>query len=464
MELYHYRSVNSAIHEISSGKFKFSGVQELNDPIEGYCRVYWQGDEAAWEGLFRNYICGLFMSMSLYRLAGNEKEISQSAVPLDIHQWDNAPLGNLLAQVEDCFLEDRHVKKLISYLSEQDISCSPEALTLLLRLVHERAFYICMKQMQDHNLIGKNEFLLVEPHFPDENAWQIFAASLQLQNYKKITQAGHFIIRDMLDCFLLGNIDQSEATSEQRRLWTKLRMDFPTMYVEQSRRILFPNQYVVCFSSNAASSVMWGNYAQNHTGVCLIYSTDEANCIPINSGVTASIDGVALYFRAMKLHKVDYSGAKVQRNFFTSLGKCNRSQIQNWLLGSDGKQSRLLDEYDTSVWRETYWDDFHKMYHTKMSGWNYEKEYRIGVSDTFYDYDRQEEAHCLFLSYDPQYLKGVIWGVRTSLSDKRSILKALKSLGKSVNELDIRQAEYDESTNEIKIRKVSYIALQEANR
>ena len=123
MELFHYRSVKSAINEISTGKFKFSGVRELNDPIEGYCRIYWQGDEAAWEGLFRNYICGLFMSMSLYRLAGNEKEILKLAVPLDIHQWDNVPIGKLLMQVENCFLNDGYVRKLSSNLVERDISC-----------------------------------------------------------------------------------------------------------------------------------------------------------------------------------------------------------------------------------------------------------------------------------------------------------------------------------------------------
>ena len=463
MELFHYRSVKSAINEISTGKFKFSGVRELNDPIEGYCRIYWQGDEAAWEGLFRNYICGLFMSMSLYRLAGNEKEILKLAVPLDIHQWDNVPIGKLLMQVENCFLNDGYVRKLISNLVERDISCSPEFLTLLLRFVHERAFYICMKQMQDHNLIDKKEYFLVEPHSPDVNSLHMLAASLPLQKYENITQSGHFALRDMLDYFLLGVTDQNETAVEQRRLWVKLRLDFPTMYVEQSRRILFPNLYVVCFSSNAASSVMWGNYAQNQAGACLIYSTDESNCIPIKSGVTASKDGVKLHFRNMDIHKIDYSGAKVQRNFFTSLGRCNRSQIQNWLLDSNGNRSRLLDEYGTGVWRETYWSDFHKMYHAKMSGWDYEKEYRIGVSDTFYDYERKEEEQSIFLSYHPQCLKGVIWGVRTSLSDKRAILEALKALRKNIKELDIRQAEYNELTNEINIRKVNYIAFQGAN-
>ena len=83
MELYHYRSIDSALSEISKGTFKFSGVPELNDPIEGYVDIYWQGDEPAWAGLFRNYIIGLYMSITIYRLAGDETQIARNAVPLN---------------------------------------------------------------------------------------------------------------------------------------------------------------------------------------------------------------------------------------------------------------------------------------------------------------------------------------------------------------------------------------------
>ena len=50
MELYHYRSINAAVKEIQSCTFRFAAKEELNDPIEGYVRVYWKGDKQAWEG------------------------------------------------------------------------------------------------------------------------------------------------------------------------------------------------------------------------------------------------------------------------------------------------------------------------------------------------------------------------------------------------------------------------------
>lgn len=63
MLIYHYRPIESALLEIEKGTFHFASREELNDPIEGYVRVFWQGDKAAWEGLFRNYICSLRQAM-----------------------------------------------------------------------------------------------------------------------------------------------------------------------------------------------------------------------------------------------------------------------------------------------------------------------------------------------------------------------------------------------------------------
>ena len=66
MEVYHYRSIEAALLELSEGAFRFAKQEELNDPIEGYISVYWAGDRAAWEGLFRNYICSLYRCMDLF--------------------------------------------------------------------------------------------------------------------------------------------------------------------------------------------------------------------------------------------------------------------------------------------------------------------------------------------------------------------------------------------------------------
>ena len=52
MILYHYRPIDRALKEIGDCTLHFANcADELNDPLEGYVRVFWQGDNAAWEGI-----------------------------------------------------------------------------------------------------------------------------------------------------------------------------------------------------------------------------------------------------------------------------------------------------------------------------------------------------------------------------------------------------------------------------
>ena len=66
MKLYHYRSISSALLEIENGTFHFASKEELNDPLEGFVRVFWQGDKMAWEGLFRHYIYSVARALKRY--------------------------------------------------------------------------------------------------------------------------------------------------------------------------------------------------------------------------------------------------------------------------------------------------------------------------------------------------------------------------------------------------------------
>lgn len=99
MIFYHYRSIESALLEIGNGTFHFSEPNELNDPIEGYVRVYWKGDKAAWEGLLRNYVCSLYQAIELYLLAADEGTLHHKSILVDIHRYDDVPLGEIVYSV-----------------------------------------------------------------------------------------------------------------------------------------------------------------------------------------------------------------------------------------------------------------------------------------------------------------------------------------------------------------------------
>lgn len=51
-----------------------------------------------------------------------------------------------------------------------------------------------------------------------------------------------------------------------------IAVDFPKVYVNQLMDLVYPESYIVCFSGKNDDSAMWGNYADNHRGVCFIAS------------------------------------------------------------------------------------------------------------------------------------------------------------------------------------------------
>ena len=120
MRLYHYRSIKNAVIEIEKGTFHFAKRDELNDPIEGYVRVYWKGDKAAWEGLLRNYICSLSKAISFYLLGVEKDELRYKSLMVDIGQFDNVPLGQVLKQIGDTFLLDEEIQKLATYYGDSN--------------------------------------------------------------------------------------------------------------------------------------------------------------------------------------------------------------------------------------------------------------------------------------------------------------------------------------------------------
>lgn len=89
MKLYHYRSISSALLEIENGTFHFASKEELNDPLEGFVRVFWQGDKMAWEGLFRHYIYSVARALELYILKADDETLYHGTLVADVHCYKN---------------------------------------------------------------------------------------------------------------------------------------------------------------------------------------------------------------------------------------------------------------------------------------------------------------------------------------------------------------------------------------
>ena len=151
MFLYHYRSIESAKKEIEYRTFHFATREELNDPMEGYVCVYWQGDKSAYEGLFRNYVCSLFKAIELCLLQSDEDILRHQTLIADLHQYDDAPFRDILRDLGTSFLKDEEIRQVVAFCGEQNEKIFCDELKLIIGLIHEKAFSLCILYAQVHS-------------------------------------------------------------------------------------------------------------------------------------------------------------------------------------------------------------------------------------------------------------------------------------------------------------------------
>lgn len=461
MNLYHYRGIESAISEIENHSFRMAAKAELNDPLEEYVSVYWCGDDAAYEGLLRNYICSLYNILSAFFVDPGINIVKEYpwlvALP-DIHYLDNAPQGTHMHNVADRFLGRTEISAVVRYLSQYDKEqesykrCNRETLLFGLHLLQGIAYKDCIDEMKNAGLL-KNDY----PDLYIDVSESIKALQAITENYDARKEAALTIAFNRLKDETFENIvirlrnehnGKNNLNSMENML--NIRADFPRIYVDRLREIIYPKSYVTCFSSEYNISSMWGNYADRHKGVCLIYETSSNNHINLGRLEDEQKKKEQTVNReSAMLLKVDYGGEVVNRNFFESLGRLTHSQVNVWLTGKNSNRSSCFHPNDFNKWRNKYWNDLNKICCTKMPSWSYEKEYRIMVNDFMYEVD----GDICYCGYEKSQLDGVIFGLKTSLDDKIRLMEAVKNTFGNINDINWYQIEYDDRKRELRKHK-----------
>lgn len=235
--------------------------------------------------------------------------------------------------------------------------------------------------------------------------------------------------------------EEKDAEAHQRRKWLSVAVEFPGLYIDQLKEMLYPESYVVCFSTKNNNSAMWGNYADHHKGVCLVYETDEKNSIVLDTKNGS---------RRYKVMPVRYKGDTKERNFFETFGRLNFRQIRTWLTGLDGISSAYDAFSDEGEWRKRYWDVFKVKTYQKNSAWQHEHEYRIAIENTFAEFKEPASRNLL---YAPEHLKGVIFGMKTAEYNKKRVMEKLLAHAGEYKDVKFYQAEYDDQKQSIAIRE-----------
>ena len=215
---------------------------------------------------------------------------------------------------------------------------------------------------------------------------------------------------------------------------------------------------------------MWGSYGDAHKGVCLKFKVrsgpEDAAALNLfqNLGVAGSKGGETLKkgYASHRFQEVQYTTEFPEIDFFQSLGVLSVEKLRNfWCTGQDGAvstvASRILGQGVN--WQQDYWRNFNAVYSSKLAEWSHEKEHRLVLqSSSVLKFCSPESRK---LSYRFADLAGVIFGIKTSTSDKLRILEIIekKCVAEARRDFGFFQARYSRERRRIELAPLNLIRI-----
>ena len=471
-EFFRFRSIDALLgerQELEEQTIYFASPEELNDPMEGLRDIVWSGDKIVWTNFFKHYVFCLNRSYLLLNITKNPRKLDVTDIPI-LEGWNQITIPiekDLFDDIWYKFCNLPYIQEIIEALANtsrkiryREILCHLQGLQATALLDEIRKSYI------DHGLISESPFFQTPEERHKTVGMELFLNAVKHVENEHTLDEVYQALEEMLDNLrisvqyqtrtipseLLGNINQDVI----------LHLDFPKIYVEQLDRLLWSKWYTACFTRNYHNSSAWAKYADSHKGVCLIFESvekDNSNNIEFNH--KASNSSITLPF-----HQVNYADRPDEIDFFRTICRMTVSTLKKlWYTDQNGNLSEcaahLESDSDESVWREMYRNNFLRDVTFKTKDWEYEQEYRLILEDTLSQFNEKNDRK---LTYNFNFLKGIIFGIRTSIEDKMKVIEIIdkknqtdfKEIIDKKNQTDFKyfQAYYSPKGGDIQARRI----------
>ncbi|MCI6474436.1 MAG: DUF2971 domain-containing protein [Mucispirillum sp.] len=451
---YRFRTLKNIFEykELENLEIYFASNEELNDPMEAYKTVIFQGDNIMWHNLFKNYILCLSRFMLANELKGNPKELIKISSfnilnPLDDIQYTQIYF-DLFIKIYKTFRE--YFTEDINNIFKENDKVTAEALKVYLLILNILILEIIGSHLYKKIINDSNDFIKKEK--------QETIKSLLI--YKKEIES-HFhdtvctvLAKQCFDELYLPCLTNKTRFQLSEELYQYLYYGrFIDEYIEYLSNFVRAKSYIASFNTDATNPVMWSHYTENHQGVCLIYKNIDSKMELFkdeNYTKTIPPKNIILEFR-----KVNYEYEDNTINFFYSFLDDDKKTKDNWykdFLTND--KSNLYDNYTTN---EQYIQNEKNLtalplYKTKQ--WIYEKEYRLILNErnTLEQEDKKYK-------YDFKYLDGIIFGIKTPLNKKLEIIELIQKLCEK-NNRNIRTFNFYQAFYHNEYENINYYELK----
>lgn len=468
--LYRFRSARALLekyNELDAEEIFFSSPDALNDPMEGFKDIFWRGDNIIWQNFLRHYLLTLLQTTMQVGFDGAEFRSGECAsfVHMTDDDFPDAPIKGVYANICQEFLLVPIVGKLIAALSSQQRPVRRSELLFYLGSFQPIALSkisaaTAMNGIGLFNLSADADSIIDEISRNVEEVISIGSSSID--NADELF-SGLENVRRQMD--LIHRVDNNACIDAGM---TFIMRDFPEFYVNSLERLIYPDWHVACFVENPGNASMWGGYADNHKGVCLKFKTKKnTDGKPIldlyrANGWSMSVnDGISSHysFSPHTFEKVNYESDFPEVDFFESMGMLSVGKLtQFWLSGENGQRSstakKMLSEDED--WRSDHWAIFKSSFTTKTRDWMHEKEYRLAL---YSNLERFDDPSMRKIKYRFDDLAGIVFGIKTSMQDKISIVRIIekKCLESKRGDFEFYQANYSIKTKSIELIPLSFL-------
>lgn len=445
------RNTNSLLngfHELENQELFFASPDELNDPQEGFLNLFWQGDKIVWKNLLRYYIFNLTHYLLKANHSNNNDLLSSNSLSFNVDINTGIPLyfRKTYNTLENAVFNIAPINELITYLSESNKKIYQDELFFILNSLHILIIKELCTELNklQHNtffeIISNMDCYTLDPKFLDAIASDFLPTIAAM--HKNSALESHLTIFE----------DQTNIV--YRKNYHYLLQFFPQEFINQLGQLTYNDIYITCFTKNYPDADMWGYYGDNHKGCCLIFKTTtpeyldsytrnpEDRVIKITrTGGTKPID--------MKVEPVIYSDNYPEINFFNSVGNVQRGIYQNcWLSDGEERSHYYHRRYvNHARWLDEYNHNMHSFFFCKTGDWSKENEARAIIT-TFSDDNHIANRK---VRYEFQFLKGIVFGIKTSYYDKCEIINIVKNKCEKYNISDFKfyQAFYNHKENKM---------------
>ncbi len=467
--MYRFRPIESLLgkyQELEQQEIYFASPAELNDPMEGLRDIFWTGDAIVWRNLIIHYSKSLDRIFFQILLNGGGSKLDENHLPgmHDLIGYPTESKKKLTEEIIEQIFTLPLISKLPDQLAQRKSPVRRNELILYLNVIHFHIIAVICEVYFKHGLgainLGKISVNQEAAAFY-ENLPAV-TALMEEQHPEKSIERFFAVMNISHESEMLNRHIGGKGIPLLAGL-TFMIEEFMSKYVSKLEKDIFPPWYTASFLSECSNSAVWGHYGDNHRGVCLKFKTiveDEKQTIQLRTNYGINESGPIIGMRPHTFHKVKYDTKPQQIDFFRSIGRIPKMQLNAmWYEDASGNTSicgeHLADDKE-DAWGKTYWDSYLSGLVVKLKEWEYEKEFRLIVHGDFMDYSKSEDRK---LNYDFANLEAIIFGIKTSKEDQVSILKIIEQKCKLYNRksFDFYQAYYASDTGMIETVKVDLL-------